>query len=100
MLAKRKMQPVPSYVYTHPMVDVNSRESGTDLMHRLLDVEPIPDGVFCYNDRIAMRAHSYGPRCGTMVSDDIAIIAAQCANVQLEDVTQERVSARKSLPVV
>jgi LacI family transcriptional regulator len=58
------------------MVDVQSRESGADLMRQLLTLKPRPDGVFCYNDPMAIGAIHAILDAGLRVPEDIAVIGS------------------------
>ena len=52
------------------------RESGLDLMTQLLALTPLPDGVFCYNDPMAIGAIHAILDAGLRVPDDIAVIGS------------------------
>ena len=75
-LRKNKMTPLPGYVTVPRMVDVNSRESGVDLMKQLIKLKPRPDGVFCFNDPMAMGAIHAILDAGLRIPDDIAVIGS------------------------
>jgi LacI family transcriptional regulator len=75
-LAKHKLKSLSSYVSRPRLVDVQSRESGADLMHRLLALNPRPDGVFCYNDPMAIGAIHAILDAGLSVPGDIAVIGS------------------------
>jgi len=63
--------------------DVGTRESGTKAMHQLLGLEQRPDGVFCFNDPLAMGAMNYALDQGLRIPDDIAVIG--CGNLHYAD---------------
>jgi LacI family transcriptional regulator len=48
-------------------------------MERLLQLDPHPDGVFCYNDPVAMGAMKAILNAGLSIPEDIALIG--CGNV-------------------
>ena len=55
-MAKHNLKLLPGYVSMPRLVDVQSRESGAELMKQLLALNPRPDGVFCYNYPMAIGA--------------------------------------------
>ncbi len=67
------------YVVTQDRVDVESREKGRAAMARLLSLASPPDGVFCYNDPLAMGAIDGIFEAGLRVPEDIAVIG--CGNL-------------------
>jgi LacI family transcriptional regulator len=75
-LAKHRMKSLPGYVSQPRQVDVQSRESGADLMRQLLALNPRPDGVFCYNDPMAIGAIHVILDAGLEVPGDIAVIGS------------------------
>jgi LacI family transcriptional regulator len=75
-LAKHKLKSLPGYVSMPRMVDVQSREIGADLMQQLLALNPRPDGVFCYNDPMAIGAIHSIHDAGLRVPVDIAVIGS------------------------
>jgi LacI family transcriptional regulator len=79
-LSKRGMRVPPRYVVTGGHGD----ETGYEGMQRLLQVRPIPDGVFCYNDPVAIGAIKAILEAGLRVPHDISVIGA--GNVHYSDV--------------
>jgi LacI family transcriptional regulator len=75
-LAKYKVKPLPNYVSAQSMADVHSSESGEDLMKQLLSLTPRPDGVFSYNDPMAIGAIEAILNAGLRVPEDIAVIGS------------------------
>ena len=75
-LSKNKLKSLPGYVSTLRSVDVQSRESGADSMRQLLSLNPRPDGVFCYNDPLAIGAIHAILDAGLRVPEDIAVIGS------------------------
>lgn len=57
--------------------------TGFDGMRRLLEKRPVPDGVFCYNDLVAIGAMRAILAAGLKIPDDIAIVGA--GNVHYSD---------------
>jgi LacI family transcriptional regulator len=75
-LKKHRVKPSPDLVSAPRPADVKSRESGEALMRQLLELRPRPDGVFAYNDPMAIGAiHAILDR-GLRVPEDIAVIGA------------------------
>ena len=52
-------------------------------MAQLFQVEPRPDGVFCYNDLLAIGAMDYAIEQGLRIPEDVAIIG--CGNLHYDD---------------
>ena len=75
-LAKHGLMSFPGYVSSRRLVDVQSRESGADLMRQLLAMNPRPDGVFCFNDPMAIGAIQATLDAGLRVPADVAIIGS------------------------
>jgi LacI family transcriptional regulator len=75
-LAKHKMKSLPGYISTQGMADVHSRESGQDQMKQLLSLTPRPDGVFAFNDPMAIGAIHAILDAGLRVPGDVAVIGA------------------------
>ena len=53
-------------------------------MRKLLRASPAPDGVFCYNDPVAIGAMKAILEAGLKVPEDIAVVGA--GNVHYSDV--------------
>ena len=75
-LAKHNLKPLPGYVSTQTMVDVHSTESGAELMKRLLSLNPRPDGLFSYNDPMAIGAIDAILDAGLRIPEDVAVIGS------------------------
>jgi len=71
-----ELEVLSGYVSMPRLVDVQSRESGAELMRQLLALDPRPDGVFCYNDPMAIGAIHAILRCGPKGAADIAVIGS------------------------
>jgi LacI family transcriptional regulator len=79
-LQKRGIQPLPKYIISQDGSEPkNSRVSGITATKRLLRMRPRPDGIFCYNDALAMGAIDTILDAGLKVPQDIAVIG--CGNV-------------------
>jgi LacI family transcriptional regulator len=71
------------YVIFEPKGDVGSRQRGAEAMRQLLKCRRIPDGVFCFNDPLAMGAVNEAMNQGFRIPEDIAIIG--CGNLHYDD---------------
>jgi LacI family transcriptional regulator len=75
-LRAHQMKPLPGYISNYRKVDVHSRESGAALMKQMLALSPRPDGVFCYNDPMAIGAIQAILDAGLRIPEDIAVIGS------------------------
>jgi LacI family transcriptional regulator len=75
-LRAHQLEPRPEYISMQRKVDVQSRESGAELMKQMLALSPRPDGVFCYNDPMAIGAIHAILGAGLRVPEDIAVIGS------------------------
>ena len=57
--------------------------TGYEAMKQLLQVNPLPDGVFCYNDPVAIGAMKALLEAGLRVPEDVAVVGA--GNVHYSD---------------
>jgi LacI family transcriptional regulator len=78
-LAKHKMIMPPGYIIHASYHD----DQGHRAMQSLLQARPIPDGIFCYNDPVAIGAMKAIFQSGLTVPGDIAIVGA--GNVHYSD---------------
>ncbi len=78
-LAKRGLAFFPGYVMNAGYQDC----SGHEAMLKLLRRKPVPDGVFCYNDPVAIGAMRAISEAGLKVPEDIAVVGA--GNVHYSD---------------
>ena len=81
-LDRYKLRSLPGYISTQRRVDVHSRESGAELMRHFLTLSLRPDGVFCYNDPMAIGAIHAILDAGLRVPEDIAVIG--CGNLHYD----------------
>jgi LacI family transcriptional regulator len=70
------------YVISRQTVDIESKQQGNEAMRRLLNLKPRPDGVFCYNDPLAMGAMECILDDGLRIPEDVAIIG--CGNLHYD----------------
>jgi LacI family transcriptional regulator len=78
-LARHDMTEPQGYVVDGRSSDVDSWISGNEAMKKLLEMNPRPDGVFCYNDPIAIGAIDAILNAGLRVPQDVAVIG--CGNL-------------------
>ena len=79
-LAQHGLLPPPGYlVPIGESGDALGDSRGCAAMERLLQLDPHPDGVFCYNDPVAMGAMKAILNAGLSIPEDIALIG--CGNV-------------------
>jgi len=78
-LQKHDLPLLPCYVVGARYVD----STGYTAMRKLLRQEPIPDGVFCYNDPVAIGAIKAISEAGLRIPNDIAVVGA--GNVHYSD---------------
>jgi len=74
---------IDEYVIFEPKGDVGSKQRGAEAMRRLLSCKLVPDGVFCFNDPMAMGAVNEALNQGLKIPEDIAIIG--CGNLHYGD---------------
>lgn len=82
-LKTAQMNVAEGYVVQSEHVDSESKQQGKEAMRRLLALKPRPDGVFCYNDPMAMGAMEAVLEAGLRIPKDIAIIG--CGNLHYDD---------------
>jgi len=70
------------YVVSRPHVDADSIEQGKQAMQMLLERKVRPDGVFCYNDPLAIGAMETIFEEGLSVPNDVAVIG--CGNLHYD----------------
>jgi LacI family transcriptional regulator len=81
-LAHHDLSQFQGYVVAGRSTDVDSWLSGNEAMKKLLALKPQPDGVFCYNDPIAIGVIDAILEAGLRVPDDIAVIG--CGNLHFD----------------
>jgi len=79
-LQKHDLAVAPRYVVGARYGD----DSGYTAMKKLLAAPPVPDGVFCYNDPVAIGAMRAIGEAGLKIPDDIKVVGA--GNVHYSDV--------------
>ena len=82
-LTQNGFKVIEDYIISEPKGDVETRQRGAHAMHQLLSLKPRPDGVFCFNDPMAMGAMNYALDQGVRIPEDIAVIG--CGNLHYDD---------------
>ena len=82
-LVQRGLKVVEDHVVTERQGDIETKQHGAEAMRQLLSLKSRPDGVFCFNDPMAMGAMNYALEQGLRVPEDIAIIG--CGNLHYDD---------------
>jgi len=82
-LAQAGMKTIEDYIITEQKGDVEARQRGAEAMEQLLALQPRPDGVFCFNDPLAIGAMNCALDQGVKIPDDMAIIG--CGNLHYDD---------------
>lgn len=64
-------------------LDKEAAAAGQEAASNLLQMDPLPDGIFCYNDPVAMGAILACLKAGLRVPEDVAIVG--CGNSHYDD---------------
>jgi LacI family transcriptional regulator len=90
-LAEAQIVALRGYVEEQKTGDVLPEKSGYRSMKRLLKLNPMPDGVFCHNDSVAIGAIRAIQEEGLRVPQDIAVIG--CGNISYADLLSPSLSS-------
>jgi LacI family transcriptional regulator len=82
-LTEAGLKILDDYIIAERKVDVDSRRHGAEAMGQLLSRKPRPDGVFCFNDPLALGAMTRALDEGLRIPEDLAIIG--CGNLHYDD---------------
>ncbi len=82
-LAQANLKVLDDYIITERKGDVETRQRGAEAMRQLLELDPRPDGVFCFNDPLAMGAMNCALDQGFRIPEDIAVVG--CGNLHYDD---------------
>jgi len=82
-LAQAGLKVIDDYIITERKGDVETKQRGAEAMRQLLSLKLRPDGVFCFNDPLAMGAMNYALDQGMRIPEDIAVIG--CGNLHYDD---------------
>ena len=76
--------PLPEeYILRVPHVDVAGKTSGADALRRMKQLRQMPDGVFCYNDVLAIGVINEAKQQGIRIPAELAVIG--CGNLHYDD---------------
>jgi LacI family transcriptional regulator len=81
-LARRGLAYSDRYVVPGSRADIGSSLHGAAAMRRLLEQSPIPDGVFCFNDPLAIGAMNAILEAGLRIPEDVAVVG--CGNLHYD----------------
>jgi LacI family transcriptional regulator len=82
-LRHRELPYSEDYIVRRNLVDTETTGQGAEAMRLLLERDPRPDGVFCFNDPLAIGAMSVIFEAGLRIPEDIALIG--CGNLPIND---------------
>jgi LacI family transcriptional regulator len=82
-MKKHKIAVPPEHLISVSQVDVEGKKNGFAVAARLRQLKPMPDGIFCYNDVIAMGVIAGAFAHGLRVPEDLAVIG--CGNLHYDD---------------
>ena len=82
-LAQAGQRVIDDYVITEFKGDIETKQRGAEAMRRLLSLKPRPDGLFCFNDPLAMGAINHALDHGIRIPEEIAVIG--CGNLHYDD---------------
>jgi LacI family transcriptional regulator, galactose operon repressor len=82
-LLENGMKVVEDYIIPEHKGDVETKQRGAEAMSQLLSLKPRPDGLFCFNDPLAMGAINYALDEGLNIPQDIAVVG--CGNLHYDD---------------
>jgi LacI family transcriptional regulator len=82
-LTQARMKVMDDFIITQRKGDVGTKQGGAEAMRQLLSLEPRPDGLFCFNDPLAMGAMNYALDHGVRIPEDLAVVG--CGNLHYDD---------------
>ena len=83
-LAARQLAPLPQHIVSMGSSgDDRGEPGGYEAAKKLLNANPRPDGIFCFNDPIALGAMRAILDAGLRIPEDIAVVG--CGNVLYSD---------------
>jgi LacI family transcriptional regulator len=82
-MKKRNISVPGEYILRVAKADVAGRSNGADAMRRLKGLRRMPDGVFCYNDVIAIGMINEAKNQSVRIPEDIAVIG--CGNLHYDN---------------
>jgi len=82
-LDERGLSLPSEYIVNTERVDEAGGKAGYDAAKKLIKLKPRPDGIFCYNDPVAMGAIKAILDSGLRIPEDVALIG--CGNIHFDD---------------
>jgi LacI family transcriptional regulator len=82
-LARHGADPGPAYIVNRIESDPTSEAAGFRAARKLLKLKPRPDGIFSYNDSVAIGAMKAIIDTGLRVPEDVALVG--CGNYHFDD---------------
>jgi LacI family transcriptional regulator len=90
-LERKGLEYSESLVVARSKVDIHSERMGAEAMRLLLKRRPVPDGVFAYNDPLAIGVIEAILEAGLRIPEDIAVIG--CGNLHYDRVLRVPLSS-------
>lgn len=82
-LASYGLPASPEYIVSADQFDKSTDAAGYRAASKLLSLDPRPDGIFCFNDPVAIGAMKAILEAGLRIPDDVALIG--CGNLHFDD---------------
>ena len=82
-LTQGGLKVMDDYITTERKGDVGTKRGGAEAMRQLLSLKHRPDGVFAFNDPLALGAMNYALDQEVRIPQDLAIIG--CGNLHYDD---------------
>jgi LacI family transcriptional regulator len=90
-LRKHNIPVLPEYIVKAKSVDIEGKKYGADALKALFELRRPPDGIFCYNDPVAMGAMMQAYAQGIAIPKDLAVIG--CGNLHYNDIIRTPLSS-------
>jgi LacI family transcriptional regulator len=81
-MKKHDVAVLDEHIIRVPRVDVDGNKYGREVVSHLKEMKHMPDGIFCYNDVIAMGVLAGAYAHGIRVPEDVAVIG--CGNLHYD----------------
>ena len=83
-LAQNHLIPLPGHIVSlGTSGDHRGEKGGYEAAKRMLSVDPLPDGIFCFNDPSALGAMRAILDAGLRIPEDVAVVG--CGNLSYSD---------------
>jgi LacI family transcriptional regulator len=83
-LAQNHLVPLPGHIVSlGASGDHRGEKGGYEAAKRMLSVDPLPDGIFCFNDPSALGAMRAILEAGLRIPEDVAVVG--CGNLSYSD---------------